>query len=408
MQAVETPITTKGAAVLALGILSSLSDARFKLRRTVLRDSWLRFPNSRVSVQARFVVRCGQHQEPVTPWHAVARAENTSGDMLCAAAPTSDGRLRGPIIALVWWLRHATVAFPMAAFYGKCDDDVYLHLPSVENMLRGVPLALASQAYVGYVMYAQLELSISSSNPNETRYEFHAFAPTAIFSRLASKPQSRCRESRGPGSRSAHTPTNTHSCFGPLPFQCGPFYAIGRRAVHALLRSRRALDADLRHLRALPPSHPKVLDDAWMGAALWRFVGSRMSIAVLALGGSPLYMDDASRFRGHPSVLIWHNRLKFVHRIQVLHAFHTAQQGSHRCEAQITWESVRTHCCGPLPNLAGQGLSARHTSWPLLRARANASACVRERYRLVDLTRKRRWRGLGLGDLMNLSLTRQA
>jgi len=288
MQAVETPITTKGAAVLALGILSSLSDARFKLRRTVLRDSWLRFPNSRVSVQARFVVRCGQHQEPVTPWHAVARAENTSGDMLCAAAPTSDGRLRGPIIALVWWLRHATVAFPMAAFYGKCDDDVYLHLPSVENMLRGVPLALASQAYVGYVMYAQLELSISSSNPNETRYEFHAFAPTAIFSRLASKPQSRCRESRGPGSRSAHTPTNTHSCFGPLPFQCGPFYAIGRRAVHALLRSRRALDADLRHLRALPPSHPKVLDDAWMGAALWRFVGSRMSIAVLALGGPPL------------------------------------------------------------------------------------------------------------------------
>ena len=281
MQVAEAPTTTKVADILALGILSSLGDARFKLRRTVLRDSWLRFPNSRVSVQARFVVRCGQHQEPVTLWHTVARAENTSGDMLCASAPTSDGRLRGPIIALVWWLRHATVAFPMAAFYGKCDDDVYLHLPSVENMLRGVPLALASQAYVGYVMYAQLELNISGANPNETRYEFHAFAPTAIFSRLASKPQSRCQGDRGRSSRTAGLAlTNTQSCLGPLPFQCGPFYAIGRRAVHALLQSKRALDTDLRHLRALPPWHPKVLDDAWMGAALWRFVGSRMSIAV--------------------------------------------------------------------------------------------------------------------------------
>ena len=40
------------------------------------------------------------------------------------------------------------------------------------------------------------------------------------------------------------------------------------------------------------------------------------------------------RFRGLRSVAVWHNRLKFVRRTEVMYHFHVARNGSHHCRLQ--------------------------------------------------------------------------
>ena len=204
-------------------------------------------------------------------------------DVLCAPVPAG-GRLTGPILALHWWLQHALTAFATARFFGKADDDVYLHLPGIEAMLRGLPAEAAPYSYLGKMMYKiaterttltqpfpypphfahlpriqlrYVQLTTQQANGNgSARYDFHAFGPTAHFSRLASPPSARLTTSM----MDRRCATCAHA--GPLPFACGPFFSMGRGVVQALLlnrSSRRALGDDLLALRSLPPTHSKVL-----------------------------------------------------------------------------------------------------------------------------------------------------
>jgi len=244
---------TKMPNTVAVGVLSGSSE-RFSRRRTVLRAAWLQTTPKTMIV--RFVLRCGTMA--LTSLQAADR-----GDTLCApVASEKNGRLRGPLLALVWWLEHALTYEPR--FVCKADDDVYLHLPDLEKHLLEIPAAAAPFAWVGRILYIQL----ATSDINRT-YTFHHFSETAMQARRKHPPELCAGLS------------NVSVCAGPLPFACGPFYALGTAAVLALVRNhthRRRLDSDLAALRALPTTHGKVLDDVWLGAALWRFVGGAIPL----------------------------------------------------------------------------------------------------------------------------------
>ena len=141
-------------------------------------------------------------------------------------------------------------------------------------------LALDAVPTDGMLSYVQLAQTASS-------FGLHAFAPTAKHSRMASPPRARCE---GPNA------TTGTACSGPMPFACGPFLALGRRVVRALLsldqgepaRRRdgttaadgyppvsrsplrlRGVQAELAAIRALPRGHEKVRweEHMWFPAA---------------------------------------------------------------------------------------------------------------------------------------------
>lgn len=154
-----------------------------------------------------------------------------------------------------------------------------------------------------------------------------------------------------------------------------------------------------------------MLEDAWLGAALWRVVGGALRLSLFSLNSEwgRLYIDSSERFRGEPTNVIWHNRLKYVHRLTVLHAFHEAQH----CRAPVRWSLLKGHCCGTAKQLPQRGPQApdgraigRGQPWPLFVAHTNRSACLHRSP--VALYDKARWPRLGIWLPHNLSLREQA
>jgi hypothetical protein len=410
----SSPPTPRAELTLALGILSAASGptktstggGKFERRRSVIRSTWLRFPNVNRSVVARFVLRCKGLDAPTLQR---VRAENgSSSDVLCATVPASDGRMRGPVLALHFWLRYALVAFPRARFVGKADDDVYVHLPDAETHLLAIPAASSSRAYYGLITYFQLLV-------NADHYQSHSFGSTALFSRYKSSPGKHCSRS--------DTNRTDQRCFGPFPLACGPFFALGRGVLDALMlpERRKIVDADIAAIESLPPSPHRLLDDIWMGSILWRAIGGSAQIELFTMDpNGPLYSDDAARLRAWPSLVIWHNRLKFVNRILVLHAFHTARGGAHHQRRVIRWKRLKAHCCGHA-NLDGRSPEGRaHGThpWPLWFAQPDGNASTMQQasrgarrriQRPIDLTRTSRWTELGIElDPKSISLQEQA
>jgi hypothetical protein len=140
---------------LALGILSSASSDgkgttdRFFRRRHVIRSSWLQYANVGATVRAHFVLRCGGLGAESA--RAVRTENSSAGDLLCAPVPAADGRMRGPVLSLYFWLCHARAAYPRARFVGKADDDVYLHMPDAEALLLSIPPHSAPLALFGSI-----------------------------------------------------------------------------------------------------------------------------------------------------------------------------------------------------------------------------------------------------------------
>ena len=64
----------------------------------------------------------------------------TDGRILCTEDSASGGRTKGPVLALYFWMRYAALhAFRTARFFGKADDDTWIHLPDVEAHLLAIP-----------------------------------------------------------------------------------------------------------------------------------------------------------------------------------------------------------------------------------------------------------------------------
>lgn len=97
----------------AIGVLSGTSSdgPKYARRREAVRQTWAGSPPAGVEVE--FVLRCGG-----LPSDAPERLENR---VLCTRVAASEGRRRGPILALMAWLDHAPRAYPDATFIGKAS-----------------------------------------------------------------------------------------------------------------------------------------------------------------------------------------------------------------------------------------------------------------------------------------------
>ena len=90
----------------ALGVISA-STARGETRRAAARETWLRLQTE--AIVTRFVLRCGNLSSK-------RRAQLEAPDVVCSDIDANEGRTRGPILALAWWLRYTLLSFPTVAF----------------------------------------------------------------------------------------------------------------------------------------------------------------------------------------------------------------------------------------------------------------------------------------------------
>ena len=124
------PVGDEGP-IAALGIVSAPS-LRGRHRRSAIRDTWPLFDNV-IAFIVRFVVRCeGLNASSRT---AILHEPRT----VCAGSVSArETRLRGPILALAWWLRHALSHWPDVTFICKADSDTWLVLPDIAHHLESV------------------------------------------------------------------------------------------------------------------------------------------------------------------------------------------------------------------------------------------------------------------------------
>ena len=209
---------------LAIGVLSAIG---FERRREAVRDSWMRFRSPSVAV--RFVVRCGG-----LPAHHTLRRE---AHVLCSPVPHTEGRLRGPILALLWWFEFASDCG--AKFISKADDDVFVHIPDLLAMLQAIPQARAPQAYLGFHGFYSLIVRggggghsgdggrpgerVGSNRSAAEHYDhrYAAWADTHANAVAVQQAQGFKRTCRMPRT----------ACYGPFPMACGPLLVIGRSVV---------------------------------------------------------------------------------------------------------------------------------------------------------------------------------
>jgi len=100
---------------------------------------------------------------------------------------------------------------------------------------------------------------------------------------------------------------------------------------------------ELVRLAALPSRHRLIVEDAWLGAALWRHVGLTREVSLFSL--SPLWgtvYRDSAGFRVRRSLAIYHNRHKLSRRLSVLYNWSVRDH----CSANVTWRLMRRDCCG--------------------------------------------------------------
>ena len=101
----------------AIGVISA---PEYTKRRLGLRASWMRWPNvgSSRAVAVRFVVRTGE--APPLLQAALEHEERLyPDDILRIAVRWNESRLRGPVLSVAAWLKHATVMYRGARFIAK-------------------------------------------------------------------------------------------------------------------------------------------------------------------------------------------------------------------------------------------------------------------------------------------------
>ena len=365
------------------------------LRREAIRASWLRF---RGPWLATFVLRCGGMDDASAQAtirkaaKALTSEMQRHNDTLCTPLPASEGRLRGPVQALHWWVRHAIVACPSCRWIAKADDDTFVHVPDVLRYhLSAMPVEGAAHAYFGYSGYYSLV------ERRGDYFGFHGFAPhyqaaTRQLHHGATAGLGLARLSRKLRARHGgeHNVTITA---GPFPFACGPFFALGRRLAAAFAQSPQIAN-DVAALSTLPEEgHPLVVEDAWLGSVLWRFLRHTTPVHLFQLNTAwgKLYADGDG-FQVHPAVSIWHNRRKVTARVRVLYEFAALD---HHCPVRVRWELLRRHCCGRRTTGAG---ASDGVEWPVWTARIDdeSSSCAARP--AVNLRNASTLRALGVAD----------
>ena len=78
----------------------------------------------------------------------LALEQREYADLQCLNVFHNETRLRGPVLMLAAWLAHAVQTYS-ARFVAKTDDDSYVHLPRLLQLLRAVdrrPLVFLGKA----------------------------------------------------------------------------------------------------------------------------------------------------------------------------------------------------------------------------------------------------------------------
>lgn len=308
----------------ALGILSAAS-ARGSARRAAIRDSWPLL-DSTVSVVVRFVLRCGNMS-----FEQRNDVLSEGNNMLCAdSIAFRESRMRGPLLALAFWMRHALGQWPNVRFVCKADSDTWIVLPDVELHLRSIIQHDVSHggsyAYYGcFGFFSLVDIDASAGGPGDG---IHDIRPSLYAHRgFAPRFELALRLLRQYVIPDCNVSASSR-CAGPFPFVYGPFLALGSAATRALLSSQGFIDEIKQLPSRIPelPLHtvaskadPKIhqpqgsspqpmsglaTEDVWLGSALWRFVGSTLPISLYSLTDQQryLYSDDhghrtASRVR---------------------------------------------------------------------------------------------------------------
>ena len=319
----------------ALGIVSAPS-ARGVARRAAIRDSWPHILHPAFVV--KFVLRCGG-LAGVT--HSTLMQE---AGVICAdSVSASETRLRGPILALAWWLRFALAQWPYCRFICKADSDTWLVLPDLHHQLAGI-IAHDRKDAGRFAYYGSFGFfSLVDVDRPVARYVHRGFAPRfdLALKLLRKYVIPLCTQDN----------TSSARCAGPFPFAYGPIVALGRGIVEQLVAERQFADEIERLPQLIPgdasassPTAELATEDVWLGSALWRFVGANAPLRLYMLSGEQrwLYSDDHG-LRVRPYIVAWHNRNKNLGRMKLLGLHYNL---GHHCPIDPHWVFGERHCCG--------------------------------------------------------------
>lgn len=278
-------------AYLAVGVISAPD---YVQRRGVLRGTWMTLlasESAAESVCASFVVRA--RGAPPRVERLLGAEERSYGDILRVDVPWNETRLRGPVLTLAAWVRHASAHLPRARFVAKVDDDSYLHAPGLAQLLRHA----VDDARPHAMTYAGT-LTWYSWFPKQWDrcgfgWSWQGSMGMGQFCRNASWAAARCAGGCG-------------AADGPFPFAAGYLIVLSNTLVTAIAASPglAAEEARLAASGALHTHkgyrHTQIFEDVWLGSFVHRFLtpGTRHRPI------EPRDRSDSSRPESGPSIQV--------------------------------------------------------------------------------------------------------
>ena len=139
-------LTEMSDLVLSVGIIS-VDGAKYAQRRAEQRQTWVGIGHRDSRVFARFVLRCGTWrmseaypESNYTVSASILQENATFGDVVCTDVPENAGRLKGPSLIMLAWLRHALSQRSLRSrFIAVVDDDAYIQLADMLKLIQGLP-----------------------------------------------------------------------------------------------------------------------------------------------------------------------------------------------------------------------------------------------------------------------------
>ena len=276
--------------VLSVGIIS-VDGAKYAQRRAEQRQTWVGIGHRDSRVFARFVLRCGTWrmseaypESNYTVSASILQENATFGDVVCTDVPENAGRLKGPSLIMLAWLRHALSQRSLRSrFIAVVDDDAYIQLADMLKLIQGLPRKSVSPlSYFG---------AIHGWSINHTAFHFRHFGWDGW-------------------------PGCGPDC-GPFPFATGSFIGMSRALARQVVDAAQPEEESV--VRALPPNHPMFFHDSFLGQAIYRLVqpgrGDTPKIDVYNFDPWSL---DTDGFRVGSRLLLWHNRHKQICRVACL------------------------------------------------------------------------------------------
>ena len=308
----------------AIGIISAPT---FIERRAAIRATWLSHCSINREIAARFVIRAQGAPPPLD--RLLSSETQDFGDVFRAqSVPWDETRLRGPVLSLHAWLRHAVGAFPRTPFVAKVDDDSYVQPAELAVLARAVSASVGPErpVYLGVFTYFSWFPTIFERSGYGWSYG------QALGARWCSNATFVARTCGD----------NCGLCVGPFPFGSGFLLLLSRSLAGHLLESPGVDDdlARLRRAKTLPTRkggvQEKVMEDIWLGSALFRFPPPTPVAYVNILGGGVTSDDWA--LNTLRSALLVHIKGKVTGQVLAVHDFmqtsdHCAQPVELKCKS---------------------------------------------------------------------------